>query len=107
MLQLPFWYVRRKCREVCKLSEKNAYIDMNPETEVIVRHHIVNCRIEDLTAECVENVQNCMNCYYVMELKRQLERSELTKKEKVEFIDQVINKVQRERLKNVNCNLQP
>lgn len=72
-----------------------------------MRHHIVNCRIEDLTAESVENVRSCMNRCYVMELERQLERSELTKKEKAEFIDQVISRVQRERLKNVNRNLQP
>lgn len=64
-----------------------------------MRKHSVKCRIEEKTEENRRNIQYYINYYYVQEVERILEHSELSREEKTDFIQEVENRI-KEKIKS-------
>ena len=57
-----------------------------------MRRHEVNCVIEGNIEDAKENVQISMNEFLVKILEKELMQSEMTKEERIDFIDKLIEK---------------
>ena len=57
-----------------------------------MRKHVVNCKIDGNQEEAEKNVQITMNEFFVRSLETILRQSKMTKEDKMDFIDKLIEK---------------